>query len=140
FLSRSKHTLVIQTLEGTAIISITSARSKFYFQPYLGSAFYRFVAHAFCAPINLLEQFAVRFLDSNQVIPSIVAWTEHNPILTRAYQFNSFGKVFGGHCWTVRIDQTHRFKTAREQILDREIETLTELVTALRHQTEIGRQ
>src|SRR5207249_3230532 len=53
---------------------------------------------------------------------------------------NSLCEVFGGHSWAVGIDQAHRFKTAFEQILERQIETLTEFIASLRQQAEIGRK
>src|SRR5438477_64110 len=61
-----------------------SRGQKFYFQPDLGCALYRLIEHAFRAPIDLLEQVPIQLLHSNQVIPSIVARTEHNAVLADA--------------------------------------------------------
>jgi hypothetical protein len=46
-------------------------------------------------------------------------------------------EILGRDSWAVGINQTHRFKAAPEQIPDREIQTLTEMIAALRQQTEI---
>src|SRR6476660_6791095 len=69
---------VAQTAKARAVIDVISSRQKFDFESDLGCALYRLVEHAFGAPINLLEQMLVRFLHSNQVIPSVVALAEHD--------------------------------------------------------------
>src|SRR4029077_18530641 len=103
---------VAQTAQAPAGIDVISSRQKFDFESDLGCALDRLVEHTFGAPIDLLEQVRVRFLHSNQVIPSVVARTENNAILGLGQQFTSVCKVFRGHSWAVGIDQTHRIKTA----------------------------
>src|SRR5437773_7721483 len=83
-LSRIKQQFVTQTVQARAIINIISRGQKFYFQPDLSCALYRLIEHAFRAPIDLLEQVLIQLLHSNQVIPSIVARTEHNAVLADA--------------------------------------------------------
>src|SRR4029077_12880393 len=74
---------VAQTAQACAVIDVISSLQKFDFESDLGCALYRLVEHAFGAPINLVEQMLVLFFHSNQVIPSVVARTEHNAILGR---------------------------------------------------------
>src|SRR5215467_16074728 len=99
--------LLARADQGLGIVQVIPCRQEFNLEAGLTGAVDCLAQNALCAPLDALKQTAVRVLEADQVIASVISRTEHAPIARLPKQLNRALQEPGGQRWAVRTDQTY---------------------------------
>src|SRR2546430_10001182 len=131
---------IAKSMKRRAIIHVKTARQFMNRDTDLGRALSCLLKNLLGAPVDSLEDLSVHSFQSDQIITTIVARAEDNPIPRQRKEFYSLGKILSRNGRTVRINQADGVEAALEQVLSSKIEALAETFATLWQQTEIGGQ
>src|SRR5437762_3618104 len=101
---------------------------------------YSLMENPFRTPLYSIEKLAVKGLESDQVITTIIRWPQNSAISSSLQEPYRFREILGRDSRTVGVNQTHRCKSAVKQIVSSKTKTFAKSFAPLRQQQKIWRK
>src|SRR5437764_13831193 len=101
---------------------------------------YSLMENPFRTPLYSIEKLAVKGLESDQVITTIIGWPQNSAISGRLQESHRFRATLGRDSGTVGVNQTYRCKSAVTEIVRSKTQTFAKSFAPLRQQQKIWRK